>query len=71
MFSLSAQNLLTITGYTGASPEPVFVNTSRFDRGLIPDETIIPNAALFPGIERRNQYFSNRIISLGVQMSFL
>ena len=67
--TLSAQNLLTISNYTGASPEPVLLNSAPTANGLrIPDAEI--NPALSPGIERRNQYFPNRLISIGVKVHF-
>ena len=69
VISLTGQNLLTFTNYTGASPEPVLINEQR-NFGMLLEEGI-PNAAIFPGIERRNQYFSNRIIALSISFPLL
>lgn len=52
---VAAQNLFTITNYTGVDPEV------RFDDG---------GNQLAPGIERRNTYFLNRTYTLGVNITF-
>lgn len=54
--SLSANNLFTITGYDGIDPEVRYVD---------------PNGGpLAPGIERRNQWFTSRSFTLGVNLDF-
>jgi TonB-dependent starch-binding outer membrane protein SusC len=55
--SLAAQNLFTITGYTGIDPEVRYVDVE--DGG-----------AFAPGIERRNTYFTTRTITFGVNFTF-
>lgn len=51
----NGQNLLTITGYSGVSPEP------RLDDGGNP---------LAPGLDRRNTYFSARSFTFGLNLGF-
>ncbi len=53
---LTGQNLLTITGYSGVSPEPRLDDKSSSFR------------ALAPGIDRRNEYFSSRTFTFGVNI---
>ena len=55
--SLSGQNLFTITNYTGADPEP---SLQDFGGGEV----------LAPGIDRRNNYFAARTITLGLNINF-
>ena len=57
----AAQNLFTITGYTGVDPE---VRTNDSENG---DAF---TSALSPGIERRNTYFQTRSFTLGVTVNF-
>ena len=65
--SLSGQNLFTITGYTGADPEP-----SLQDRGSIDNGGFLGSYAdpLTPGIDRRYNYFASRTITFGVNVNF-
>ncbi|RIA10753.1 iron complex outermembrane receptor protein [Flavobacteriaceae bacterium MAR_2010_72] len=65
--SLSAQNLFTITGYTGADPEPALQ-----DRGSVDNGGFLGGAAdpLTPGIDRRYNYFASRTITFGVNINF-
>lgn len=57
----AAQNLFTITNYTGIDPE---VRTNDSENG---DPF---TSALSPGIERRNTYFQTRSFTLGVTVNF-
>jgi len=57
-FSLTFQNPFVITSYTGTDPEPNLI-----DGGAGGD-------VLSPGIERRNNYFASRTITLGVNLNF-
>lgn len=57
----AAQNLFTITNYTGVDPE---VRTNDSENG---DAF---TSALSPGIERRNTYFQTRSFTLGVTVNF-
>jgi TonB-linked SusC/RagA family outer membrane protein len=57
----AAQNLFTITNYTGVDPE---VRTNDSENG---DPF---TSALSPGIERRNTYFQTRSFTLGVTVNF-
>ncbi|SDC75206.1 iron complex outermembrane recepter protein [Algoriphagus faecimaris] len=57
----AAQNLFTITNYTGIDPE-VRVNDSENDDGF--------TTSLSPGIERRNTYFQTRSFTLGLSLNF-
>jgi len=55
--SLSGQNVFTITSYTGTDPEPSFTDT-------------LDGNPLAPGVDRRNNYFAARTITLGVNINF-
>jgi iron complex outermembrane receptor protein len=58
--SLSGQNLFTITSYTGTDPEPSLAD---------PLDPFNPDP-LAPGIDRRNNYFAARTITLGLNLNF-
>lgn len=53
---LTGQNLITISGYSGVSPEPRLDDKESSFR------------ALAPGIDRRNEYFSSRTYTFGVNI---
>lgn len=57
----AAQNLFTITDYTGIDPEARVTDSENGD-GF--------TSALSPGIERRNQYFLTRSFTLGLSLNF-
>lgn len=57
----AAQNLFTITNYTGIDPE-VRINDSENGDGF--------TTSLSPGIERRNTYFQTRSFTLGLTVNF-
>jgi iron complex outermembrane receptor protein len=64
--SLAAQNLFTITGYTGADPEPALLDRGNTDNGgRVGDAN-----PLIPGIDRRYNYFQSRTITFGVNVNF-
>ena len=65
--SISAQNLFTITGYTGADPEPALTDRGSVDNGGFLGFNADP---LTPGIDRRYNYFASRTITLGVNVNF-
>ena len=65
--SLSAQNLFTITGYTGADPEPALQDKGAVDNGGFLGGGGDP---LTPGIDRRYNYFASRTITFGVNVNF-
>ena len=55
-FFITGQNLLTFTGYSGVSPEPRLSDSgSSF-------------GSLAPGIDRRNEYFSSRGFTFGLNL---
>lgn len=54
---LSGQNVFQITKYTGIDPEPALVDTE-------PD----PDDVLSPGIDRRNNYFTSRTFTFGINL---
>ena len=55
---VTGQNLITITGYSGVSPEPRLSDSgSSF-------------GSLAPGIDRRNEYFSARSFTFGANLGF-
>ncbi len=55
---ISAQNLFTITNYTGVDPEVRLVDSASGDDPLA------------PGIDRRNTWFTTRGFTFGVNLSF-
>jgi iron complex outermembrane receptor protein len=64
---LNAENVFTITNYTGVDPEPVLQDFGPADNGgrvaAFPD-------VLSPGIDRRNNYFTARTFTLGINVGF-
>jgi iron complex outermembrane receptor protein len=54
---LSGQNLFQITKYTGIDPEPSLVDTEQ-----------TPNDPLSPGIDRRNNYYTSRTFTFGINL---
>ena len=74
--SLTGQNLFVITNYTGVSPEPSLVDAGTADNGgLAGDEdgdgfAELGGDVLSPGIDRRNNYFTARTVTLGVNFNF-
>lgn len=67
--SLSAQNLFVITKYTGADPEPIFLDRGVNGFGVLPANNYALNA-LVPGLDRRTNYIPSRTISLGLRLGF-
>ena len=61
--SLAAQNVFTITDYTGNDPDPALQDFGTGSNGDFIGSTPDP---LAPGIDRRSSYFSSRGFSLGV-----
>lgn len=66
--SITGQNLFTITGYTGADPEPNLVDYAPVDNGA--RVNLSSPDVLSPGIDRRNNYFSARTVTLGINFNF-
>jgi len=64
---VSGQNLFVLTGYTGIDPEPVLADFGPVDNGNNPGTTA---DVLSPGIDRRNNYFTARTFTLGVNVGF-
>jgi len=66
--SLILQNPLIFTSYTGTDPEPSLVDSGPAANG----ERGFTNVAdvLSPGVDRRNSYFNQRSITLGVNVNF-
>jgi hypothetical protein len=54
---VSGQNIFQITGYTGIDPEPALTDTEQN-----------PVDVLSPGIDRRNNYFTSRTFTFGVNL---
>ncbi|WP_192346978.1 SusC/RagA family TonB-linked outer membrane protein [Algoriphagus sp. Y33] len=68
----AAQNLFTITGYTGVDPEPRLTD-ANINTGSRLSETDLRDgltSALSPGIERMNTYFQVRSFTLGLSLNF-
>jgi iron complex outermembrane receptor protein len=66
--SLIFQNPLVITGYSGADPEPSLVDSGPADNGNRDFATT--SDVLSPGLDRRNSYFAQRSVTLGVNLNF-
>ena len=64
--ALTGQNLFVITNYTGTDPEPSLADRGEADNG----GAAFGNDVLSPGIDRRNNYFSSRTITLGLSFNF-
>lgn len=65
--SLILRNPLVITSYTGTDPEPALNDSGPADNG---NRDPNYNDVLSPGIDRRNNYFASRSITLGVNLNF-
>jgi iron complex outermembrane receptor protein len=63
----SGQNLFVITKYKGIDPDPVLADPGSTDNGAIQSTTLNPLAA---GIDRRNNYFTARTITFGLNFGF-
>lgn len=66
--SATGQNLFIITNYTGTDPEPSLVDYGSSDNGG--DIDFSNPDPLSPGIDRRYNYFSSRVFTLGVNLQF-
>lgn len=62
----SIENAFTITNYTGIDPEPVLVDPGTVDNG----GRLGGGDVLSPGIDRRNNYFTARTFTFGVNIGF-
>jgi len=62
--SLNVRNAFVITNYTGADPTPSIVD------GGLTDGTAEGGNVLAPGIDRRNNYFDSRTITVGLNINF-
>lgn len=65
-FYISGNNLITLTAYDGIDPEVRFSDVGPVDNGGVPGA---PDP-LSPGIERRNQWFTARSFTVGVNIDF-
>jgi len=65
--SLTGQNLFVLTKYTGSDPEPSLVDYGSADNGASDSGS---GDVLSPGIDRRNNYFSARTVTLGLNFNF-
>ncbi len=66
--SVSGNNLWTITNYSGVDPEVRYSDAGPSDNAGFADGG--PLAALAPGIERRNQWFTQTSLVFGVNIGF-
>jgi len=64
--SLNFQNPLIFTNYTGTDPEPSLVDSGAAGDG----NRSTGNDVLAPGVDRRNSYFNQRSVTLGVNLNF-
>ncbi len=67
--SLNAQNLFTITDYTGVDPEPALQDRGSVGNGDFLDP-VDQASVLTPGIDRRYNYFTARTFTLGLNVKF-
>lgn len=67
-FQVSGNNLWTITNYSGVDPEVRYFDAGTTDNAGVGDGG--PLAALAPGIERRNQWFTQTSLVFGVNIGF-
>jgi len=67
--SLTGRNLLVLTNYTGTDPEPSLSDVGDAGNGSVPGAINNPDP-LVPGIDRRNNYFASRVVTLGVSFDF-
>ena len=64
---VTGRNLFYITNYSGVSPEVRYADPGSTDNGG--DINLNPNP-LFPGIDRRNTYFTTRSFTIGANLTF-
>jgi iron complex outermembrane receptor protein len=62
----SGRNLFWITNYTGVDPQPRFTDSGSTDNG----ETAGTADPLYPGLDRRNIYFTTRAFTFGLNLTF-
>ena len=67
--SFNVLNAFTITDYTGVDPEPSLTDVGTTDNGGRAEFVINPDV-LSPGIDRRNNYFTARTFTLGLNVTF-
>lgn len=69
----NVQNAFVLTSYTGIDPEPVLQDFGPVDNGnrFVDDngDPLTPDV-LSPGIDRRNNYFTARTFTLGLNLTF-
>jgi TonB-linked SusC/RagA family outer membrane protein len=67
---VTGQNLFQITNYTGIDPEPVLQDSPSLDNGGFFDPNSAnarpQNTVLAPGIDRRNNYFTAKTFTFGL-----
>ncbi|NNE28933.1 MAG: SusC/RagA family TonB-linked outer membrane protein [Saprospiraceae bacterium] len=66
--SLTGQNLFTITNYTGTDPDPALGDFGAASNG--DSVNFASQDPLVPGIDRRNNYFSARTLTFGLNFNF-
>jgi TonB-linked SusC/RagA family outer membrane protein len=64
---LNVQNAFVITNYSGLDPDPVLQDFGSVDNGGYAETT--PDV-LAPGIDRRNNYFTARTFTFGINLGF-
>ena len=65
--SLNFRRPFVLTSYTGTSPEPSLQDFGAVGNG---DTQSTTPDVLAPGVDRRNNYFSSRAVTLGVNINF-
>jgi len=68
--SLNFRNPFVITNYTGTDPEPALVDGGSSANGDEANGSGDNADVLSPGLDRRNNYFSSRSVTLGVKLNF-
>lgn len=66
---INVQNVFTITGYTGVDPTPQLQDAGDASNGALPSNFFNPDI-LSPGIDRRNNYFTARTFTFGLNLGF-
>ena len=67
---ITAQNLFTLTNYSGISPDPSVIDPGPTTSGSYIRNEIDEVSLLSPGIERRNAYFRARTFTLNLSFIF-
>jgi len=68
--TLNVRNPFVITNYTGTDPEPALTDLGAAGNGGTAANFVSGADPLSPGLDRRNNYFAARAVTLGVSLNF-